>query len=240
MLQLGVKFEMQVTVPGMTSEIGTKHDEFLTLTPYRHSQIPLLVVDNKVGIGQSMAIMAYLCDRHGKMDSSNNTLQLYAPPGSTERALIDSYMHWHHTNTRKLTIFLAAKARSDLNVTVGDADHEMAKNVLATLDQGWLSYSPASKFIAGSKHATIADILAYGELSALTMTNLLTVDPDAYPKLTSWMQEMSTLPYYEAAHKVLTTLGDLSAESDIPLGQRLTEANEAGFKALKEAQADFA
>ena len=239
MLQLGVPFEMQITLPGLTSEIGTKHENFLSLTPYRHNQIPLLIVDGEVGIGQSSAIMAYLCDRYGKKDSAKNTLQLYAPPGSTERALIDSYIIWHHVNTRKLNVIISAKTRKDLNWTATDADYEKVKKVLAALDQGWLSYSPTSKFIAGSKHATIADILAFGEISALTMTNLITIDSATYPKVTKWMKEMSALPYYEAAHKVLWTLGDLSADPIDRLDQRLGEAIEAGFQALKEAKANF-
>ena len=243
MLQLGVKFEIQLAVPGATTKLGTKHEKFRSLTPYRHDQVPVLVVDDKVTIAQSPAILSYICDRHGTNKTSANvkdSVQLYAPPGTTDRALIDSYLHWHHNNTRKLSTLFGSRVRPDLKRMVGDAELDIVQEVLTTLDKGWLSYSSSSSnFIAGSLHPTIADILAFEEISALTMTELVTIDPKLHPNLSNWMQQLSSLPYFDAAHQSLLILGNLSVESEMPLVQRLSQATKAGLQAFKSAQTDF-
>jgi len=116
---------------------------------------------------------------------------------------------------------------------------------LQTLNSGWLQgnanhdQSSSSHFIGGLDHPTIADILAYGELSAVTMPNLLKVDPDEFSVLHRWMDDMSQLPYHDQVHQALTVLGNLAEESEGPISKRLGAATKAGIQALVEAQ-DYA
>ena len=142
------------------------------------------------------------------------------------KALQDVYLNWHHTNTRMVSKLFQRKVRPDLKNTTSAAEgddyweqelHEMLSN----LDQGWLGNS--NTFLGGSSQPTIADILAYGELSTVTMTNLLSLqdrDGDdatrSYSNISSWMARMKLLPYHDDVHIALTTLGDLSSDDLSP------------------------
>jgi glutathione S-transferase len=88
LLQLGIQFEVKLAVPGMSGKIGTKNELFKSLTPHGHTQVPLLV-DGDLAISESPAIMAYACERYGNG-------RLYAACGTTQKAIVDSYLHWHH------------------------------------------------------------------------------------------------------------------------------------------------
>ena len=119
---------------------------------------------------------------------------------------------------------------------------------MQALEGGWLNYdgdgvSASSSYIGGVDHPTIADILAYGELSAVTMTNLLQLPPNDYPSLNTWLSQMSKLPCHDQVHQALTTLGDLSStesnEEELPFGKRLGAATKAGLKAIAEAQQTY-
>jgi glutathione S-transferase len=227
MLQLEVPFKVELAVPGMTSKVGTKHENFKSLTPHGSTQVPLLIDDESNVITESPAIMAHLCERYGNG-------KLYAPSGSTEKALIDSYMHWHHTNTRSLAKVFQTKVRPDLKQEVSEKDTDRMKEVFESLDSGWLK---SNQFIAGSEYPTIADILAYGEISTVTMTKLVAIDD--YANLQAWMERLTQLPYHEEAHRALSVLGDLT-DTTSPVAKRLGPATTAGLKALQEAQSGFA
>jgi glutathione S-transferase len=229
MLQLKVPFQIEMAVPGMSGKVGTKNEQFRSLTPHRSTTVPLLVDDNmSLVLSESPAIMTYLCEQYG---SDDNGQPLYAAPGSNQKALIDSYMHWHHGNTRFLARLFQAKVRPDLMVELDDDDNSRIQEVLENIDKGWLQTSP---FIGTSEKPSIADILAYGELSTVTMTNLLCIDE--FGNLSSWMGRMKQLPYHEECHVALTSLGDLSIDSDVPISKRLGPATKVGLKALVDTQ----
>ncbi len=250
MLQLRLPFQMEMAVPGMTSKMGTKHDNFRNLTPHRSTQVPIVTYtaddqnqkQKQVALSESPAIMAHLCEKFG---SKNSVPILYPPSGSVARAQVDSYLHWHHSNTRLLARLFQVKVRPDLKVTLSEQDHLQLQELLRTLDSGWLNYndddssSSSLKFIGGSDHPTIADILAYGELSTVTMTNLLKVDNDNFPILSGWMNEMAKLPFHDQAHQALVVLGDLSDEGGTPIAKRLGAATKAGIQGLTEAQQSY-
>jgi glutathione S-transferase len=225
MLQLGVPFDIELAVPGMSNKMGTKHENFQSLTPHRSTQVPLLMCDDSLVISESPAIMAHLCERHGDN-------RLYAASGSTDKALIDSYMHWHHTNTRFLAKIFQTKVRPDLKREITEEDQDRMQEVFESFDSGWLK---TNKFIAGMETPTIADILAYGEISTVTMTNLVSIDD--YDHLKAWTQRLAQLPYHKEAHTALEVLGDLT-DASTPIAKRLGAATKDGLKALKEAQAD--
>jgi glutathione S-transferase len=45
MLQLEVPFKVELTIPGMSSKVGTKHENFKSLPPHGSTQVPLLIDD---------------------------------------------------------------------------------------------------------------------------------------------------------------------------------------------------
>jgi glutathione S-transferase len=230
LLQLGVKFEVRMAVPGMSGKIGTRNEVYTSLTPHAHTQVPLLV-DGDVAISESPAIMAYVCERYGNG-------RLYAPSGTTQKALVDSYLHWHHDGTRQLAKPFAAKVRPELKYELSEEEQERIQHLLKTIDGGWLKTSP---WIAGSPTPSIADILCFGEVSTVILTNLVDLEESSYSNLKEWTQRMAELPYYKQAHMSLTTLGDLSSqENDVKMIQKkLGAATKAGLDAIKSAQADF-
>lgn len=260
MLQLEVPFQIEMAVPGMSSKVGTKHENFRSLTPHRSSEVPLLVVQeesnddnnnnsksNKWALTESPAIMAYVCERYGRMKgpADDNHPQLYAPSGSRRKAIIDSYTHWHHSNTRFLANAFQTKVRTDLNVELSQNDKERIQRVLEAIDGGWLQQQqqqdqPSSPptFIGGSNSPSIADIQAYGEISTVVLTKLISVEE--YPNLSSWMGQMELLPYYNEAHAALLTLGDLTVEEEgMSIAKRLGNATKIGMKAIAEAQEKY-
>lgn len=228
MLQLGVPFKVQIAVPGAASKMGTKHERYTSLTSIRSTKVPLIVDDDLV-LMESPAIMMYLCERYGNRDGGDPIL--YASPGSKKKATIDSYMHWHHGNTRFVSKLFGSKVRPDLKATVSEKNGAAIQEILTSIDSGWLQ---SNSYIGGMDTPSIADILAYGELSTVTMTKLL--DVEHFNNISSWMNRMSLLPFHQEAHMALATLGDLSdGTNKTPLAKRLGAATKAGMESLVNA-----
>lgn len=228
MLLLKLPFQIEMVVPGMAGKVGTKSEAFQSLTRHKSSTVPLLVDDNaSLVLSESPAIMTYLCERYG----NNDNLDLYASSGTVDKALIDSYLHWHHENTRLLARLFQKVVRPDLTVCITDDDQNQIQEILKSIDSGWLQSRP---FIGNSETPSIADILAYCELSTVIMTNLLSLD--GYENLVSWTERMQQLPFHDDAHTPLTTLGDVTIETDVPIAKRLGLATKAGIKAYVDAQ----
>lgn len=235
MLQLEVPFQVEIAVPGMSSKVGSLHENYRSLTPHRTSKVPLLV-DDAVGlaVAESPAILAHLCERHGR---DGGRPPLYAPPGSIEKARIDSYTHWHHSNTRDLARVFQTRVRPDLKVELSEGDWERVREVLDAIDSGWLERS-GGQYIGGSASPSIADVLAYGEISSVVLTGLVSVDD--FPNLASWMGRMQTLPYYDEAHASLLALGDLTVEEPgSSIAKRLGHATKMGLQAITQAQEKY-
>lgn len=237
---------MQVTVPGLASEIGSHHASYSAKSRMKTTKIPLLE-DTRTGfcVAESPAILSFLCEHYGW----ENTL--YGKPGSQRKVTIDSYMHWHHTGTRALSAIAYPYFR---DIQKDDSYFEKAlaktKHTLTSLEEGWFSNMLADPntgdglFLAGGDHPSIADLLAYEEIVQLTVLGMLHEDifRTDYPKIFAWMGRMSQQPYHDAIHKSLVALGDVTAtptDDALPLSKRLGVATKAGLKAIKEAQSDF-
>lgn len=239
MLQLQIPFQVELTIPGASSRIGSKHENYKRLTPHETTQVPLLESTDPetredIVLSESPAIMSYLCQ-------ANQAEALYPTRSAKEKATIDSYMHWHHGNTRFMAKLFQTKVRPDLKADWTEQDQERVVEILRSLDSGWLR---SNAFIGGLERPTIADILAHGEISTVTMTKLINLEEYShiYPCLASWMKRLSTLPFHEEAHRALITLGDLTRESpdaDTPIAKRLGAATKAGLAGLNEAQTQY-
>lgn len=102
--------------------------------------------------------MTYLARKHGWHD-------VY-PDDERERATIDAYLYFHHSNIREASVGLVApKIRKDLDIP--EIMQGLAKRTLAaalnTLETGFLA---DSRFLIGSS-VTIADMAAYVEIGQL-------------------------------------------------------------------------
>ena len=208
--------------------MGTKHENYTTLTPYRSTNVPLLMIDGTAPLTESPAIMTYLCE------SSDHRNKLYdVPQGSIQKAKVDSYLHWHHDNTRYLSKLFQTKVRPDLKVELGDEENQRIQDLLTNLNHGWLN-DGGGNFIGGNGTPTIADILAYGEISTVTMTNLLELGDDN-GNLKEWANRMEELPYHAETHAALQELGNLNEPTET-IPKLLGKATKIGLKSLADAQ----
>lgn len=232
LLQKNVPFKIQITVPGATNKIGSLHDSFLSKTKSRSGTVPVLEEDDGITLSESPAILTYICEKHQWSDLYPNQ------PGTAHKALIDSYLHWHHENTRLIATLTMPYTRPDLNRTCTQEQESRVQSVLESLDQGWLANDA---YIGGSDQASVADLLAYEEIAQASMTGVLeeTIS-QSHPNLQAWMNRMEALPFHDAAHASLVALGNLKEPADdTPMMKRLGAATKEGMKALQDAQQTY-
>lgn len=228
LLQQQVRFEIVLTVPGLTNKIGSRHAAYLEKSRGRASTVPLLEDGDGFCIAESPAMLTYLCEKHG-------WTSLGGGDSLERKAIVNSFMHWHHRDgARQLAKLQVSKIRPDLGYITTDKDMEQAHQVLQALEEGWLRNDD---FVAGPD-LTIADMMAYEELVQVTMMGLLPQVTE-YPRVQAWMDRMTQVPYHDEAHLSLQILGSLAEDNETPLQQRLGKATKAAMKVLKEVQDGF-
>lgn len=240
MLQNQIRFDVQLTVPGADNKVGSRNEAYKAKSRMRTTRVPLLE-DTHSGftVAESPAILSHLCEHYGWHES------LYAPPASPKKATIDSYMHWHHTGTRRLSALSYPYLRPDMGESKDDEkDRARSVAILQDLEEGWfckVSSAPDDVYLAGGTGPSIADLLAYEDVAQLTLMGLLKEDvlQTHCPKVLAWMHRMEQVPYYEDVHAALVALGDVTAETEVPLHKRLGAANKKGLQALNNAQLNF-
>eukprot|EP00932_Pfiesteria_piscicida_P018017 SRR837773.4888.p1 GENE.SRR837773.4888~~SRR837773.4888.p1 ORF type:complete len:293 (-),score=81.13 SRR837773.4888:108-959(-) len=219
-----VPFEVVVTVPGSAGRRGSRSEEFLNKNPL--GTVPILEDDGFVVL-ESPAILCYLADKLGWHD--------FYPTDLVARTSIASYMHWHHTGTRCCTALIHPKFRPDKASTGEELRQKKTKahNALLQLADTWLDGTP---FLAGREEPSLADFLAYEEVSQIMprYTNLLEVE--LHPRVKDWVKRMSQLPYHDEAHAALAEIGDLRAASKEPMDKRMAAATKVGLKAISTLQ----
>lgn len=207
-------------------------------------QVPT-VVDGDFALYEMPAILLYLAEKHGWDD-------LY-PKDLETRALVNQYLHFHHTTTRLATLKLMAPyvttafcelmedGEDPMDVMqfeaiqsairdpdVLDTGRKIVRMVAGLIERGYLR--SGSPFLCG-RHATIADIACYEELAQLRWARLF--DFEGFPKIQGWLEEMSHLPFHEEAHRYNVALGDILAEPNTL--KNFLEASAAGQAALEES-----
>ena len=140
----------------------TRKPEFRKISP---TGLVPVIDDNGYVLHESAAILSYICE--------SRKLKDWLPDDAKERGNINAWMHWHHANTRKGTLkvlrqMLFPKKGADPAVEAADLEKslkEMYKSI--GLIESHLTQSK-SKFLVGSKHPTIADLLIIPELDQLS------------------------------------------------------------------------
>ena len=179
---------------------GTKTPEFRTLNPA--GLIPVLVEESgteKFILNESAAILTYLAEKFHDLPSVKGYYPAQCAKG---KAKISAALHWHHHNTRKLTLSVFRPIL--LEKAFGKARDEAAKQeaqlTLAKVFESLERMLGSSPFFMGAS-PTIVDLQYYCEIDQLEVLNL--VDFSTYPKVAKWVALMKTLPGYEASHKPL-------------------------------------
>lgn len=224
LLQRNVPFQVKLTVPGATTKIGSQHDSYIKKTGV--TTVPVLQTDETTYIPESPAILKHLCETHGWDD-------LYPK----QPAMVDAYMHWHHSHTRHLSKLIRPFLRPEYpEPTV--QDQERAHEIFTSIHDFWLG---DAEWIAArhTQHPTmtIADILAYEEMVQLTMTGLITEMDEDYPAIFDWMERMGQVKHHDAIHACIAELGTLEKGKDV--SKLLGVATKVGLKAIQDAQDSY-
>jgi glutathione S-transferase len=223
LLKENVPFQVQLTVPGMKGTIGTNGESFLAKTKGKTGTVPLLEIEPDFCISEAPAILHYLCETH-------EWNYLYPTKNLRQKYLINSYLHWHHSNTRMLANLTMPYLRPDLQTSDAAATFD-EKPLLQQLDSAWLA---DTNYIAGNENATIADLMLYGEVSQATYMGVVSLAN--YPRLMEWCARMKDVEGYEPVHAALALLGNVTDSNDTPVAKRLGQATKAGMAALVNAQ----
>jgi len=239
LLQKRVAFDVQWIVPGATNKTGSRHPNFLAKTFSRTHKIPIYeevgARGNTLTISEAPAILMYLCEQRGWSDWYSP----FSPSTATTKTRIDSYLHWHHSGTRALSQLSRPVLRPDLaHIQPSATEKKAAESTLLRLETGWLqgSLNVGGRCIAGTEQPTIADLLAYEEVIQATILGRLDLAND-YPNLQAWTELMHELPYHEAAHAALFSLGAImKRHPKSTTMSHLGAATREGLEAIKAAQ----
>ena len=179
----GLAYEYKTTQP----HTDTEKPEFWKVAPT--GRIPAINDDGFI-LFESNAIMQYLCNKHKWTD--------YYPENYQSRALVDQYMHWHHTNLRLVTLevwapIFFATIRKQTIPKVTDPLPSSVQFSLRLFDDFFLGGK--KKYIAGESSPTIADIAAYCELDQIALSKMFDLTP--YTNITAWMDNMRRLPKHD-------------------------------------------
>ena len=87
------------------------------------------------------------------------------------------------------------------------------------------------------QYPTIADISAYAEIGQMLPHYTDVFDLSEFPHICSWLQRMSKLGGYEAAHCALKELGSIKDEA--PEIESMKKSTIAGAKAISELVKSF-
>ncbi|KAL4491376.1 hypothetical protein ABPG72_008032 [Tetrahymena utriculariae] len=146
---------------------------------------------------ESHAIMRYLADRYNKSN-------LY-PRGNIQlKAKVDSYLDWHHTNTRKCAPYLfdqyfapvlGIKPQFDINTLFNEVE-----SVFKFIERVWLDQGK-NKYIGNNQQLTIADLSCYSEIIQMKFDDY--DFKNKTPILYEWMQRIEALPEIQKTHQVL-------------------------------------
>jgi glutathione S-transferase len=167
-----------------------KKPDYLAINP--DGRIPA-IKDGDFTLSESHAILTYLCTSRGVADH-------WYPKDVAQRAVVDRYLHWHHSNLRHAHLWVWELKWAPLfglkqRPYVLEESPIVLKRALNLMEK-WLTASP---YIAGAE-ASIADISA---LCELTQLELIPYDFSAYPKLQAWYQRLRSLPETREVHAML-------------------------------------
>jgi len=174
-----IDYEM-ITVDALKGD--TRKAEFRAAFP--SGQVPV-IDDNGFKLGEAGAILMYLCEKH--------SLDHWLPSKDLQtRALIQFWMHWHHTHTRsgtmKLMVLNAFPPKNiPLEVALAGGKREFERS-LKFLETSFVS-NPR-RFLASDDHPSIADLLLLPEIDQHYPDASNLIDYTPYPHIQQWVEEV--------------------------------------------------
>lgn len=226
-----------VTTVLSATAAGVHHTEHFRQTVNRFGKLPAIVdgpAANEFKLSESVAIFRYLIarDRQQQLAPERLVADHWYPEDLRQRAAIDEYLEWQHTNTREACSYYfilkymkqrtVGREPGDDNV-IGSALRQMEKT-LDKIEDLWLVGDGAGAgFLGGQAQVSIADLLAAAELEQPRVTGY---EPGAgRPKVKAWLERVrnATYPHYEEAHAELAKLNEVVPNSINPAAKLFTQ-----------------
>jgi len=146
-----------------------------------------VIEDNNVYIFESHAILRYLADKYNVEDH-------WYPKDLVQRAKVNEYLDWHHSNLRfgaSRTAFMNFLGpRMGLKEFPKELKEDAAKGLKSALNSFEKYWLGNTKYISLNE-ISIADLSAYCELKQL---DVVKYDFSAFPNISEWMKRMELLP----------------------------------------------
>ena len=170
-----------VPINPLAREHQTPH--FKAINPL--CQIPA-IEDGDVKLGESHAILVYL-------QTTRKCPDFWYPQDAYKRALVNRYLHWHHSNLRRGFLILFARIPgAKVSETAVSEATLVFNRALKTMEE----MLTANAYLAGAS-PSLADLSAFCELDQHTVRG---IDLTAYPKLQEWMKTIGALPGVKEVH----------------------------------------
>lgn len=140
--------------------------------------------------------MRYLCNKYPQHIGDWYPAKCYV-----ERAKIDEYLDFHHTNTRKCSFYIFNSLfAKNMGIPTDPqfVEAEAKKNVERALKAISNHYLASTDFLTGSK-PTLADLSAYYEIQFLVLVGETF---EKWPKVKAWLDRMGQIKEVREANKV--------------------------------------
>ena len=172
-------------------------EEFLRINPY--GTVPA-IQHGDMYLAESHAILAYLATVYPVAAN-------WYPTDPKIRANIDSYLHWHHNNTRfGLAGFIFRKYFLPMMTGKRTLSPELEKELIIAQKRALTIINETLntwKYIGKTNDPSIADLILYCEC---TQMRAIKYDYSPYPNLVRLMNEMERIPAVVKAHEVFNKL----------------------------------
>lgn len=164
------------------------------LTPLFKALNPLCLIpaieDGEFKLAESPAILTYI-------HTTRKCPDFWYPKDPAKRALVDRYLHWHHSNLRRGYLILFARLPG---VKVADTAVSEAMAIFSKSMKTLEELLTHSVFLAGAE-VSLADIVAFCELDQhITMRGM---ELNAYPKTQEWARKVAALSGIKEVHEEL-------------------------------------
>lgn len=174
----------------------TRKPEFLKINPA--GQVPVIEEAELGALGECGAILQYLAE--------SRNLEKWYPTDPAVRARVNFWMHWHHSNSRLGTIGVLVPSvmyppKDEAGFATFAANKKKFARSLNFLDIR-LGYLGNQRFLGGTEHPTIADLLIIPELDQHLPEAMDTFDLTPYPHLNSYLARFKeAVPSYESVYE---------------------------------------
>lgn len=173
----------------------TRKPEFKKIHP---AGVVPAIDDNGFLLGEAGAILQYLCEK--------NQLHSWYPKDLQQRARVNFWLHWNHSNTRNSTKQILVKRiwppkDGSMEAALDAGRKELGRSV-AFLEQSLAT--SGGPYLSSKENPTIADLMIAPELDQQLPEAFGLFDFKPYPNVSQWLYRLQTdIPSYKPTFKAV-------------------------------------